>query len=123
RQATQSVVLSFRRDALRVAFRQKGRDYYIIGSCSYSDRAGLNTSGKPLIKAFKGPGGYDCIGMIEPESAEEGGFVLLDLAGGDDCTLTLHADDSAKARRKLSMKDPVIDLKFGTDDREFRLTR
>jgi hypothetical protein len=123
RQATQSVVLSFRKDAMRVALRQKGRDYYIIGSCSYSDRAGLDTSGKPLIKAFKGPGGYDCIVMIEPGSAEEGGYVLIDLAGGDAGTLSLHTDDSAKARRRLSMKDTVIDLKFGTDDREFRLAR
>jgi hypothetical protein len=122
-QATQSVVLSFRKDATRIALRLKGRDHYIVASCDYSDQAGRDSGGKRLIKAFKGPGGYDCIVVISPESAQEGGFVLLDLAGSDGGTLTLHADDAVKARLKPDTKARVVDLKLGIEDREFRLAR
>ena len=91
-QATQTVLLSFRKDATRIMLRQRGRDHYIVAACDWSDKAAYDTSGRLMIKAFKGPGGYDCIVMISPESAEEGGYVLLDLAGGDGSSLTLHAD-------------------------------
>jgi hypothetical protein len=122
-QATQTALLSFRNDAVRIMLRQSGKDSYIVASCSFSARAGYDTSGKPMIKAFKGPGGYDCIVMVSPESAQEGGYVLLDPAGGDGGTLTLYADSPVSARRKLDMNARVFDLKLGTQDREFRLTR
>jgi hypothetical protein len=122
-QLTQSVVLSFRNDAVRIMLRQKGREHYIIAACDWRDKAGYDSSGQLLIKAFKGPGGYDCIIVISPESAEEGGFVLLDPAGGDGTTLTLHAGDSPMVRGRLDMKARATELKLGTQDREFRLTR
>jgi hypothetical protein len=49
--------------------------------------------------------------------------MLLDLAGSDGNALTLHADESAKERRRLSMKAQAVTLELGSDDREFRLTR
>jgi hypothetical protein len=61
--------------------------------------------------------------MVSPESAQEGGYVLLDLAGGDGGSLTLHADSPAKARMKLDMKARAINLELGAEDREFRLAR
>lgn len=122
-QATQTVLLSFRKDATRIMLRQRGRDLYIVVSCDWSAKAGYDTSGNLMIKAFKGPGGYDCIVMVSPESAEEGGYVLLDLAGGDGSTLTLHADSPVKARARLDMNARAIDLKLGAQDREFRLAR
>jgi hypothetical protein len=122
-QATQSVLLSFRKDATRIMLRMRGRDHYIVAACDWSDKAAYDTSGQLMIKAFKGPGGYDCIVMVSPESAEEGGYVLLDLAGGDGGSLTLHADSPVKARARLDMKARVVDLKLGAEDREFRLAR
>jgi hypothetical protein len=37
----------------------------IVGACDHSDRAGYDSSGNLIIKAFKGPGGYNCILLIE----------------------------------------------------------
>ena len=122
-QATQTVLLSFRKDATRIMLRQRGRDHYIVAACDWSDKAAYDTSGRLMIKAFKGPGGYDCIVMISPESAEEGGYVLLDLAGGDGSSLTLHADSPVKARTSLNMKARVTDLALSAQDRAFRLAR
>ena len=122
-QATRNVLLSFRKDATRVMLRQKGRDHYIVAACDYAERAGRDASGNRLIKAFKGPGGYECIVVISPESAEEGGYVLLDPAGGDGGALTLHAGSPVKARTRLDMNARVTSLKLGNEDREFRLAR
>jgi hypothetical protein len=123
RQATQSVVLSFRKDATRITFRQHGRDHYVVAGCDYHERAGYDSSGNLVVKGYKGPGGYNCIVIISVESAREGGGAVLDLAGGDGSTLTLLADSPMKARLKPDMKGRVIDLKLGAADREFRLAR
>lgn len=122
-QATRSVLLSFRKDATRITLRQRGGDHYIVAACDHAEHAGRDTSGNRLIKAFKGPGGYDCIVVVSPESAEEGGYVLLDLVGGDGSTLTLHANSPVKARTRLTMNAPVVSLALGRADREFRLAR
>ena len=123
-QATQSVLLSYGKDlTTRIMLRQRSRNYYIVASCDFSERAAYDSSGNLVLKAFKGPAGYGCIVITALDSAQEGGSAMLDPAGGDGSTLTLHADSPVKARTKLDMNTRAIGLKLGSEDRQFHLTR
>jgi hypothetical protein len=121
-QATQAVLVSFRNDAVRIMLRQKGRDRYLVAGCTYRKGAGHDTSGALMIKSFKKPVGYDCIVIVAPASAEEGGYVLLDPAA-DGSSLVLHAQSPITARAGLDGKASAYNLKLGRDDREFFLAR
>jgi hypothetical protein len=121
-QLTQSVVLSFKGDQVRIMLRQQGRERYITGTCDYRQDAGHDTSGKLMIQSFKGTAGYDCIVSVAPDSAEEGGYVLLDPAP-DGSTLMLYAQSPITSRAGLAGKARAYNTKLGAQDREFRLTR
>lgn len=124
-QLTQAAMLSFRSDAVRVMLRQKGRaaPVYLVASCEWNARsAGIDTSGKPIIPSFKKPQGYDCIVIVSPSSAEEGGYAVVDPAA-DGKSLMLHLDSPAQARPSLDKDARVFTLDLGREDRAFRLTR
>ena len=121
-QLTQSVVLSFKADEIRIMLRQQGRERYITASCDYRQDAGYDTSGKLMIKSFKPKAAYDCIVTVAANSAEEGGYVLFDPAR-DGSTLMLYAQSPITSRAGLAGKASAYNTKLGAQDREFRLTR
>ena len=121
-QATQAALLSFRNDAVRIMLRQKGDEHYIVAGCEYRKGAGYDTSGNLMIKSFKKPAGYDCIVIVAPSSAEEGGYVLFDPAT-DGRSLVLYLQSPITARAGLSGKATAYNVKLGREDREFRLAR
>jgi hypothetical protein len=124
RQLTQAVMLSFRQDAIRIMLRQKqsSQPMYVVSSCQWSERAGVNTEGKRMIAAFRGTAGFDCIVMVTRMSAEEGGYVLIDPAP-DAQSLVLHIDSSVTAQHGLDTDASLSGLKLGNEDREFKLAR
>jgi hypothetical protein len=123
-QLTQAVMLSFRQDAIRIMLRQKQsrQPMYVVSSCEWSERAGVDTEGKRMIAAFRGSAGFDCIVMVTRMSAEEGGYVLIDPAL-DAKSLVLHIDSPVNAKRGLDKDGSLSDLKLGNEDREFKLMR
>jgi hypothetical protein len=123
-QLTQAVMLSFRQDAIRIMLHQNqsSQPMYVVSSCQWSERAGVNTGGKRMIAAFHGSSGFDCIVMVTRMSAEEGGYVLIDPAP-DAKSLVLHIDSPVHARRGLDKDAAYSDLKLGNEDREFKLMR
>jgi hypothetical protein len=121
-QLTQSVMLSFKADQILIMLRQQGREHYITASCDYRQGAGYDTSGNLMIKSFKGKAGYDCIVTVTPQSAEEGGYVLVDPAR-DGSTLMLYAQSPITSRAGLTGKASAFNTKLGAQDRAFRLTR
>jgi len=122
KQVTQAVLLSFSRGDAYIMLRQRGEEHYIVAACEWSRKAGYDTSGRRMVKAFKGPGGHGCIVIVSSSSAEEGGYVLLDPAA-DGRALTLHVQSPTTARTGLRGKASAYNFKLGRDDLEFRLTR
>jgi hypothetical protein len=123
-QATAGVVLSFRRDAIRIMLRQKrvGQPSYVVATCEWSADASVDYEGKPMFPGFKQGAAFACIVMITPQSAEEGGTALIDPAP-DARSLTLYLDSPVSAQRGLDRDDDLFDLKLGRQDRVFKLTR
>jgi hypothetical protein len=123
KQVTQAVLLSFDKGGdVYIMLRQRGEEHYIAASCEWSRKAGYDTSGRLMIKAFKGPEGHDCIVTVSASSAEEGGYVLLDSAA-DGSALTLHVQSPTTARVGLRGKARAYNFKLGRDDLNFWLTR
>ncbi|KQW21353.1 hypothetical protein ASC80_14795 [Afipia sp. Root123D2] len=122
-QLTERIVLSFRQDAVRIELRQKSRKpRYIVASCAWAEHAGRDVQGKRLIAAFRNDSGFDCIVMVSPSSAEEGGYALLDPAP-DGRMLKLFIDEAATVRDSLDKNAPTFMLNLGREDRVFQLTR
>lgn len=124
-QLTQAAMLSFRSDAVRVVLRQKGRaaPVYLVATCEWNPKtAGVNTSGTRMIPSFKKRQGYECIVIVSPGSAQEGGYAVIDPAA-DAKSLMLHLDSPVQARPNLDKDASVFTLKLGREDRAFRLTR
>lgn len=122
-QLTERIVLSFRQDAVRVELRQKNRKpRYIVASCAWAEHAGRDVQGKRLIAAFKNDSGFDCIVMVSPSSAEEGGYAVIDPAP-DGRMLKLFIDDAATVRDSLDKGARPFMLNLGREDRVFQLTR
>jgi hypothetical protein len=121
-QATQTVLFSYRNEEVRIMLRQNGEENYIDAGCEYRKGAGYDTSGNLMIKSFKKPAGYDCIVIVTPPSAEEGGYVLFDPAA-DGRSLMLYLQSPITARAGLSGKATAYNFKLGREDREFRLAR
>jgi hypothetical protein len=117
-------MLSFKSDAVRVMLDQKGRaPVYLVASCEWNPKtAGINTSGSRMIPSFKKSIGYECIVIVSPGSAQEGGYAVIDPAA-DAKSLMLHLDSPAQARQNLDKDAPAFTLNLGREDRAFRLTR
>jgi hypothetical protein len=124
-QLTQAALLSFRTDGVRVMLRLKGRaaPVYLVATCDWNPKtAGINTSGSQMIPSFKKGKGYDCIVIVSPGSAQEGGYALIDPAA-DGTSVVLHVDPPVQARPSLDKDAKVFTLNLGRADRAFRLTR
>jgi hypothetical protein len=122
-QLTERILLSFRQDAVRIELRQRNRKpRYIVANCAWAEHAGRDVQGKRLIAAFRNDSGFDCIVMVSPSSAEEGGYALIDPAP-DGRTLKLFIDDAATVRDGLDKGARTFMLNLGSEDRVFQLTR
>ena len=127
-QATTAVLLSLRYDendvpAIRIALSQKGKPVrYVVGDCHWSQEVNRDIAGKRLIKAFTKDAGFQCMAMMQRDSAEEGGDFPLDLQP-DGTTLTLYLDDSIGAFASTDTRRQATRIKLGRDDRIFRLNR
>ena len=122
-QATERILLSFKQDAVRIELRQTSRKpRYIVASCGWAERAGRDGQGKRLIEAFRKDSGFDCIVMVSPSSAEEGGYALIDPMP-DGRMLKLFVDDAVTVRDSLDKNARTFMLNLGREDRVFQLTR
>ena len=125
KQATAAVALSFRQDAVRIMLRQKHiKDpAYVVATCEWrATNAAAYPEGKSMFPGFKRGAGFECIVMITPQSAEEGGATLIDPAP-DAKSLTLFLDTPVSAQRGLDADAELFDLELGPQDRAFKLMR
>jgi hypothetical protein len=120
-QMTEAITLSFRRDGVRIELKERDRksQRYITAVCDWSEKR--EVQGQP-IQAFRKKEGYDCIVIVSPSSAEEGGYAIIDPAR-DGQSLTLYIDDRVAVQDGLAKDDRVLSFKLGREDRQFRLTR
>lgn len=122
-QVTERILLSFKQDAVRIELRLKDRKpRYIVASCAWAEHAGRDVQNKRLIPAFKNDSGFDCIVMVSPSSAEEGGYAVIDPTP-DGRMLKLFIDDAATVRDSLDKNARTAMLNLGREDRVFQLTR
>lgn len=123
-QMTEAITLSFRGDGVRIELKQKDRKAprYIGASCDWSEKAGRDVQDRRLIPAFKKASGYDCIVIVSPSSAEEGGYAIIDPAR-DGQSLMLYIDDPVVVQDGLGKDDRALSFKLGREDRQFQLTR
>lgn len=124
-QMTEAIMLSFRRDGVRIELKQKDRkaSRYITAGCDWSENR--NVQGHPQdhpIPAFKKDAGYDCIVIISPSSAQEGGSAIIDPAS-DGQSLMLYIDDPVVVQDSLTKDAHAPSFKLGREDRQFQLTR
>jgi hypothetical protein len=126
-QTVVSVLLSFRYGkeghVERIALRRRGsgEPLYFVGSCEWRAKANRDTSGNRIIKSYTKDAGYDCIVVLSPESAEEGGYFLIDLAA-DGKRLALYLD-SPITTWGGSPERGTGGVTLNRDDRVFRLDR
>jgi hypothetical protein len=120
-QMTKTIMLSYRKDGVRIELKQKDRkaSRYMTAACDWSENRG--GPGHP-IPAFTKKAAYDCIVVISPESAEEGGVGVIDPAR-DGQSLTLYLEDSVVIQDGLAKDDRALSFNFGREDRQFKLTR
>lgn len=120
-QMTEAIALSFRKDGVRIELTQKDRKAprYITAACDWSENR--EVKGHP-IQAFTRTVGYDCIVVVSPSSAEEGGYAIIDPAA-DGQSLTLYIDDPVVVQDGLAKDDRALSFKLGRADRQFKLTR
>jgi hypothetical protein len=122
-QVTERILLSFRQDAVRIELRLKDRKpRYMVATCAWAEHAGRDVQNKRLIAAFKNDSGFDCIVMVSPSSAEEGGYAVIDPAP-DGRMLKLFIDDAVTVRDSLDKNARTAMLNLGREDRVFQLTR
>lgn len=123
-QKTETIMLSFRQDAVRIELKQKDRKAprYIVASCGWAETAGRGPGNSRLIPAFTKDAGYDCIVIVSPSSAQEGGYALIDPAA-DGQSLMLHVDDPVTVQDSLEKGARALSFKLGREDRQFHLTR
>jgi hypothetical protein len=117
-------MLSFKADAVRVMLSQKGHaePLYIVAGCDWNPRANRDTQGNRLLPSFTKTAAYDCIVLVAPSSAEEGGYAILDPAS-DGKSLMLHIDTPVSVRPGLGPDARPFPLTLGRLDRVFRLDR
>ena len=120
-QMTEAIMLSFRRDGVRIELKQKDRKAprYITAVCDWSENREVR--GHP-IPVFTKKAGYDCLVVVSPESAQEGGVVVIDPARGGQ-SLVLYIEDSVVIQDGLGKDDRALLFKFGHEDRQFQLSR
>ncbi|WP_424629053.1 hypothetical protein [Bradyrhizobium sp. SYSU BS000235] len=123
-QMTETIMLSFRDDGVRIALKQKDRKAprYMSASCNWSERRNERYPESHPIQAFRKDAGYDCIVIMSPGSAQEGGVVVIDPAS-DGQSLVLYIEDSVAVQDSLSEDRNVLTFNLGREDRQFRLTR
>lgn len=122
-QLTERILLSFKQDAARIELRQQGRKpRYAVASCAWAEHAGRDVQGKRLLESFRSDSGFDCIVMVSPSSAEEGGYALIDPTP-DGRMLKLYVDDAITVRDSLDKNARTFMLNLGREDRVFQLTR
>lgn len=127
RQRTTSTLASIQYDRanggawLRMQLRQKDRatTANIVAGCQWSATANRDTSGNRMVPAYRDEEGFVCIAVYNPQSAEEAGTVLFDLAA-DGRALTVYFDD-AIGLWEAPEAEPM--LKLHREDRVFRLNR
>lgn len=121
-QMTEAIMLSFRRDGVRIELKQKDRkaSRYIAASCDWSEEANRDVRNHPI--PLKIDARYDCIVIVSVQSAEEGGYAIIDPAR-DGQSLTLHIDDPVVVQDGLDKDDRALSFKLGREDRTFKLTR
>lgn len=130
RQQTTEALLSFKYQGNdgahieRILLTRRGNQppLYLGGSCDWNQTANIDTSGNRMIESYTKDAGYTCIALTGPGSAEEGGVFLIDLAP-DGKSITLHLDDQIYAMRGEDKRGVGGYVKFGREDRVFRLTR
>jgi hypothetical protein len=129
KQQTTDILLSFKYQAdgahiERILLTRRGNQppLYLGGGCEWSQTANIDTSGNRMIKGYTKDAGYSCIALTGPGSAEEGGVFLIDLAA-DGQSLVLHIDSPIYAMRGKDKRGVGKYVKFGREDRVFRLTR
>jgi hypothetical protein len=129
KQQTTDILLSFKYQAdkahiERILLTQRGNQppLYLGGGCEWSPTANIDTSGNRMIATYTKNAGYTCIALTGPGSAEEGGVFLIDLSP-DGKSVTLHLDDQIYAMRGEDKRGVGNYVKFGREDRVFRLTR
>lgn len=129
KQQTTDILLSFKYQAdgthiERILLTRRGKQppLYLGGSCEWSRTANIDTSGNRMIASYIKNAGYTCIALTGPGSAEEGGVFLIDLSP-DGKRVTLHLDDQIYAMRGEDKRGVGKYVKFGREDRVFRLTR
>ncbi|BAT58000.1 hypothetical protein GJW-30_1_00512 [Variibacter gotjawalensis] len=107
---------------LSVTRRSDQAPLFLSGDCSWS------TFDKPpeWVSTFRKRAGGGCVTSAVPDvfpdvsSAEEGGAMLLDPAP-DGRSMMVHLDEAQSMVTRAKRGD-AISLKFGKDDRVFRLT-
>lgn len=129
KQQTTDILLSFKYQTdgayiERILLTRRGNQppLYLGGGCEWSQTANIDTSGNRMIKSYTKNAGYTCIALTGPGSAEEGGVFLIDLSP-DGKSVTLHLDDQIYAMRGEDKRGVGDYVKFGREDRVFRLTR
>jgi hypothetical protein len=123
-QMTEAITLSFRQDAVRIELKQKDRKAprYIVASCGWAETAGRGPGNSRLVPTFTKDAGYDCIVIVSPSSAQEGGYALIDPAA-DGQSLMLYLDDPVTVQDGLEKDARALSFKLGREDRQFQLTR
>ncbi len=121
-QKTEAIMLSFRRDAVRIELKQKDRKTprTIVASCDWSTEPNRDVRQSPDFSQ-KGAR-YDCIVITSPGSAQEGGYAIIDPAS-DEQSLMLYIDDPVIVQDGLAKDDPASSLRLGREDRQFQLSR
>jgi hypothetical protein len=121
-QKTEAIMLSFRRDAVRIELKQEDRKTprYIVASCDWNEVPNRDVRNHPI--PLKKDARYDCIVITSPGSAQEGGYAIIDPAS-DGQSLMLYIDDPVIAQDGLAKDDPASSLRLGREDRQFQLSR
>ncbi len=130
KQETREMLLSLRLEGadtdsatMRIRIKQNSGTLYMLGECSFSEKANLDIMGEKLIAAFKGPSGLDChaYASMDPGSAEEGGDFPIDLRDG--AAIVVYFPDSLAAWTSPNGRVEADFSEFGIEDQVFRLNR
>jgi hypothetical protein len=125
-QKTTEVRLSLRKESddgavIRLMLKGKSETSYIVGGCSWAAKANLDIDDKPIVHAFKGPSGLNCLSLTTADgsSAQEGGDFPIDLKDGK--SIYLYLPDSIAAWPSFDRSEPAAFIELGSEDQVFRL--
>jgi hypothetical protein len=106
---------------IRIMLKLAAKPNYIAGGCSWTAKANLDISNKPIIEAFKGPSGLNCWALTTEDgsSAEEGGDFFIDLKDGK--SIYLYLPEYIASWPSFDRSDYAEFLQLGSEDVVFRL--